>query len=119
MPVTIHNITRYTVQVLTRREGEQAHSYITVRLYDDDNNNRGITVFERYRDGQPPKPIGDYEAQKATAHIDIAHYGAYMDVLRLESPIYLKMSWSQQGKNMVLSQVSIDTKKEVIGDFFR
>lgn len=119
MPVTIHSITRYTVQLLTRKEGEQAHSYITVRLYDDDNVNRGVTVFEHYDDKEPPKPVGDHEAQSATCYIDIAHYRAYMDVLRYESPIYLKMSWTQAGKNAVLSQLSIDTKKEVIGEFLK
>jgi hypothetical protein len=118
MPVTIHAITRYTVQVLTRKEGEHAHSYITVRLYDHDNVNRGTTVFERYGDTQPPKPVGDHDDQKATAYMDTAHYRAYMDILRLESPIYLKMSWTQQGNIKVLSHVSIDTKKEVIGEFF-
>ncbi len=118
MPVTVHTITRYTVQVLTRKEGEHAHSYITVRLYDDDNANRGIMVFERYNGGEPPKPVGDHAEQKATAYLDVAHYRPYMDILRLESPIYLKMSWTQQGKLKVLSHVSIDTKKEVIGEFF-
>ena len=118
MPVTVHTITRYTVQVLTRKEGEHAHSYITVRLYDDDNANRGITVFERYGDDQPPKPVGDHAEQKATAFLDTTHYRPYMDILRLESPIYLKMRWTQQGNLKVLSHVSIDTKKEVIGEFF-
>jgi hypothetical protein len=89
-----------------------------LRLYDDDNANRGIMVFERYGDDQPPKPVGDDAEQKATAYLDIAHYLPYMDILRLESPIYLKMSWTQQGKLKVLSHVSIDTKKEVIGEFF-
>ena len=118
MPVTIHTITRYTVQVLTRKEGEHAHSYISVRLYDDDNANRGVMVFEHYDGDQPPKPVGDHAEQKATAYLDVAHYRPYMDILRLESPIYLKMSWTQQGKLKVLSHVSIDTKKEVIGEFF-
>lgn len=117
MPVTVHSIARYTVQVLTRKEGEDAHTYITVRLYDDDNVNRGVTVFEHYADKAPPKPVGDHEQQTATAYIDIAHHTAYMDVLRHESPIYLKMSWTQAGKNAVLSQMSIDTKKEVLGEF--
>ncbi len=118
MPVTIHSITRYTVQVLTRKEGEQAHSAISVRLYDHDNIIRGTTVFERYGDESPPKPVGDHEEQKVTAYLDTAHYRAYLDILRLESPIYLKMSWTQQGNIKVLSHVSIDTKKEVIGEFF-
>ena len=118
MPVTIHTITRYTVQVLTRKEGEQAHSSLSVRLYDHDNVIRGTAVFERYLDGRPPKPVGNHEEQTATAYLDTAHYRAFIDILRLESPIYLKMSWTQQGNLKVLSHVSIDTKKEVIGEFF-
>lgn len=84
MPVTLHSITRYTVQLLTRKDGEHGHSYMTVRLYDDDNVNRGVTVFERYDGAQPPKPVGDHAAQSVTSYIDIAHYRAYMDVLRYE-----------------------------------
>ena len=46
MSVTIHRITRYTVQVLTKKQGEDAHSFITLRLYDDDNESRAVAVFE-------------------------------------------------------------------------
>jgi hypothetical protein len=117
--VTLHNIARYAVQVLTKKIGEDAHSFITVRLYDHEGVIRGTAVFENFDDGQePPKPTGDYNAQTAVAHIDIAHYPAYMDVLRLENPIYLKMGWTQSGRVRVLSQMSIDTKKEVIGEYF-
>jgi len=118
MSVTIHTITRYTVQILTKRVGEDAHSLTTVRLYDDDNTNRAVIVFENYGDAEPPKPTGDHAAQTATAFLDVAHYQAYMDTLRMEKTLYLKMGWSQQGKTMALSQVSIDTKKEVIGEYF-
>lgn len=119
MTVTIHTIARYTVQVLTRRTGEDAHSYITVRLYDDDNANRGVAVFERYGDQHPPKPTGDYAKQYVTSYLDVAHYAAYMDILRLESPIYLKIGWTQAARNRAVAQVSVDTKKEVIGEFFQ
>jgi len=118
MSVTVHTITRYTVQILTKRVGEQAHSLITVRLYDDDNANRAVIVFENYGDAEPPKPTGDHKAQSATAYLDVAHYHAYLDILRVEKTLYLKMGWTQQGKAMTLSQVSIDTKKEVIGEYF-
>ncbi|MEQ8357262.1 MAG: hypothetical protein RH942_17135 [Kiloniellaceae bacterium] len=119
MAVTLHSIARHTVQVLTKKLGEEAHSFITVRLYDHDDVIRGTAVFEHYGEAQePPKPTGDYKAQTAVAHIDIAHYPAYMDVLRLENPIYLKMGWTQSGRVRVLSQMSIDTKKEVIGEYF-
>lgn len=118
--VTLHSIVRYTVQVLTKKMGENAHSFITVRLYDHDDVIRGTAVFENFAPGQePPKPTGDYKAQTGVAHIDIAHYPAYMDVLRLESPIYLKLGWTQSGRLRQLSQMSIDTKKEIIGEYFK
>jgi len=120
MAVTVHSIARHTVQVLTKKIGEEAHSFITVRLYDHDDVIRGTAVFENYNPGQePPKPTGDYKNQTAVAHIDIAHYVAYMDVRRLENPIWLKMGWSQSGRMRILTQMSIDTKKEVIGEFFK
>ena len=119
MAVTLHHISRHTVQVLTKKIGEEAHTFITVRLYDHDNVIRGTAVFENFDvDEEPRKPTGDYKAQTAVAHIDIAHYSAYMDVLRLENPIYLKMGWTQSGRTRVLTQVSIDSKKEVIGEYF-
>ena len=118
MSVTIHTITRYAVQVLTKKLGEEAHSFITVRLYDDDGKIRGTTVFEDFGDQEPPKPTGDYKTQTATAHLNISAYGPYMDILRLEKPVYLKLGWSQKGRLRTLDQVSIDTKKEVIGEFF-
>ena len=120
MAVTVHRISRYTVQVLTKRMGEDGHSLITVRLYDDDNVSRAVAVFEKHEPGsEPPKPTGDYKAQSATAYMDIAHYKGYMDILREEKTVYLKLGWSQQGKVRSLSHLSIDTKKEVIGDYFK
>ncbi|MFQ5468617.1 MAG: hypothetical protein ACE5DS_10865 [Kiloniellaceae bacterium] len=119
MSLTVHRVNRYTVQVLTKRVGKDAHSMISVRLYDDENVCRGVAVFESYGAAEPPKPTGDYGAQSAIAYLDIAHYPAYMDILRLERTVYLKMSWAQQGKSMSLSQMSIDTKKEFIGEYFK
>lgn len=118
MAITVHTITRHTVQVLTRKVGEDAHSYITVRLYDHENHNRGTIVFERYGPDHPPKPTGDYSEQSVTAYLDVAHYEAYMDILRIEKPVYLKISWTQQRRARSVLQVSLDTKKEVLGDFF-
>jgi hypothetical protein len=118
MAITIHTITRYTVQVLTKRSGETAQSYITVRLYDDDNTNRGVVLFQDYGSENPPKPTGDHDSQSATTYLDLSLYDTYMDILRLEKPVYLKIGWTQQGKLLTVGQVSIDTKKEVIGEFF-
>jgi hypothetical protein len=119
MPLTVHKITRYNVQVLTRKVGEEAHSMITVRLYDEDNIDRGVIVFERHGDGEPPKPTGDYQAKTAKVYLDIAHYPAYIEILRLEKTIYFKIGWTQQGRSRTVSHVSIDTKKEVVGEFFK
>ena len=44
MAITIHTITSYAVQLLTKKAGEGAQSYITLRLYDHDSNNRGIVA---------------------------------------------------------------------------
>lgn len=118
MAITIHTITRYAVQLLTKKSGEAAQSYITLRLYDHDNNNRGVVVFADYGSSEPPKPTGDHGDQSVTVHLDLSFYSAYMEILRLEKPIYLKIGWTQQGRARVVSQASIDTKKEVIGDFF-
>ena len=118
MAITVHTITRYTVQFLTKKAGEQAHSYATVRLYDDDNHCRGVAVFENYKGREPPKPTGDNDEQSATWYLDIAFFDPFMDVLRLEKENYLKIGWTQVGRLPAVAQVSIDTKKEIIGEFF-
>ena len=41
-----------------------------------------------------------------------------MDILRLEMPVYLKIHWTQHGRARSVHHVSIDTKKEVIGEYF-
>ncbi len=41
-----------------------------------------------------------------------------MEMLRLENPVYWKIGWTQHGNAKVVSQVSLDSKKEVIGAFF-
>ena len=46
MAVTIHRITKYTVQALTKKAGEDADSAFIVRLYDDDDRIRGTAVFK-------------------------------------------------------------------------
>ena len=56
MAITIHTITSYAVQLLTKKAGEGAQSYISLRLYDHDNNNRGIVLFSDYGSDEPPKP---------------------------------------------------------------
>jgi hypothetical protein len=118
MKVSIHRISRYAVQVLTRKMGENAHTFITVRLYDDDDALRGTAVFENLGGGEPSKPTGDFSAQTATVHMDIALYDPYMKLLKHERTVYLKMNWTETGRTKTLTHASIDTKKEIIGDYF-
>jgi len=118
MSIDTYKITRHTIQFLTKRVKETAQSMIVLRLYDDDNVNRAIVIFEDHAGAAPPKPTGDHARQQATAYLDIAHHIPYMDILRREKTVYLKMGWTQQGKVRLLSQISIDTKKEVLGEFF-
>ena len=118
MAVTVHSIARYTVQVLTRKAHEQGHAYITLRLYDKEDVNRGVAVFEDYGEEEPPKPIGNHDEQSATCYLDIAYYQAYVDLLRHEKEVFLKIRWTQQGILRTVAQVSIDTKEEIIGEFF-
>ncbi|MCG8361198.1 MAG: hypothetical protein MI920_37040, partial [Kiloniellales bacterium] len=51
-------------------------------------------------------------------YLDIAFFDPFMDVLRLEKENYLKIGWTQVGRLPAVAQVSIDTKKEIIGEFF-
>lgn len=118
MSITIHTITRYTVQVLTKKAGKNAHSYVTLRLYDHENVSRGVAIFESYDGEEPPKPTGDFDDQSTTWFLDIALFGPTMDILRLEKQIYLKIGWTLQRTAQTVAQVSIDTKEEVIGQFF-
>ena len=118
MAVTVHSIARYTLQVLTRKAHEQGHAYITLRLYDNEDNNRGIAVFEDYGGQEPPKPTGNFDAQSVTCFFDVAYFDAFVGVLRHEKEVFLKIRWTQQGNLRTVAQVSIDTKEEIIGEFF-
>ena len=97
---------------------DQAPTRITVLLYDDDGNNPGVAIFDRLGSREPAKPTGDYEKESVTIHFDIDLFDAYMDILRQEETVYLKIGWTQQGKVQTVAQASIDTKEEIIGEFF-
>ena len=118
MTITIHTITRYTVQVLSKKVGEQAQTYFTVRLYDESGNNPGVAVFEKLGSRETAKPTGDHQKESVTIYFDIDLFDAFMDILRQENAVYLKIGWTQQGKVKTVAQASIDTKKEVLGEFF-
>lgn len=117
MSITVHRIENYTVQFLTKRMGERARTSVIVRLYDDDDEIRATVVFKRFGTEHPPKPTGDYDSQICTVYFDSTYYSDYVQVLRVESPIYLKLGWTRPGPSRVLSQVSMDTKKEIIGEY--
>jgi len=91
---------------------------IGLAISDDNGKNCGAAVFENHRDKPPPAPIGDYKAQTATTYMDLVHYAPFMEILRLEKPIFMKIAWMQTGPNKVVSDVSLDTKQEIIGEYF-
>lgn len=115
---TVHTITRHTVQILTERIREESRTAIIVRLYDEADNNPGVVIFRDHSVAKPPKPVGDFDSGKVTCHLQMHAYAAYMDVLRQENPIYLKIAWRQLGAVRQVSHVSIDSKKEILGEYF-
>ncbi len=118
MPVTIHSVRRYTVQVLTKKIGDEPRSSIIVRLYDASDKHCGSAVFETHGDLAPPPPVGDFEAKTANSHMDLRFYQAFIDILRREDELFWKIAWVQARPVKEVSDVSLDTKKEIIGDFF-
>ena len=38
--------------------------------------------------------FGDAERQYVTAYLDVARYAAYVNILRLENPVSLKIGWT-------------------------
>jgi hypothetical protein len=106
------------VQILTERIREESRTAIIVRLYDADGNNPGVVIFRDHEVGKPPKPVGDFDTGRMTCYLDMAAYGPYMDVLRRETPLYLKIAWRQLGPVRQVHHVSIDTKQEILGEYF-
>lgn len=119
MPTTIHKIESYKVQILAKEHGEFPRPCVTIRLYNGDGNIVGTAVFKDYGPEMPAeKPIGRAEEETATAFFDITFYDAFIGVLRYEDELYWKIAWRTLGAVTTCSDVSLDTKKEVIGDFF-
>lgn len=115
---TVHTITRHTVQILTERIREESRTAIIVRLYEADGSNPGVMIFRSSGVGKPPKPVGDFDTKRITCHLEMDAYGPYMDVLRHEDIVYLKVAWRQLGAVKQVSHVSIDTKAEILGEYF-
>jgi len=118
MAVTVHKIERYSVQVLNKRTGEQPKASIIVHLFNDQGAGCGHAVFKAYGDLAPEPPTGDQTAGTATAYYDIDFYQPFADILRLEDELYWKIEWRKIGPRDEVADVSLDTKEEVIGEFF-
>ena len=118
MSTTTHSIAKYTMQVLNDRSGKSTHTRIIVRLYDEEDVARGSAIFEDYGDKEPPMPVGDQDSQSATCFMDLRFFQAFVDMLRLERKLYWKIAWSQVRPAAGVSHVSLDTKKEIIGEYF-
>jgi len=118
MSSSVHKIERYAVQVLSKRSGDAPRPSMTVRLYNEKNENCGTAVFKAYGDAEAEPPEGDANAESATAYYDIAFFEPFIGILRAEDELYWKIAWVQTGPNREVTDVSLDTKKDIIGDFF-
>ncbi len=118
MSSMVHKIERYSVQVLNKRSGGPTVTSVIVRLYNDKDEMCGTAVFRDYGDNAPEPPVGDYVAQSATAFYDIAFFEPLVGTLRFEDELFWKIAWVQTGPRQNVSDVSLDTKKEIIGEYF-
>jgi len=117
MSSTVHKIARYSVQVLNRKSGERRGSII-VHLYNDKDENCGIALFQDYGESVGESPEADAKGDRVTAHYDVSFFQAFIDILRTEDELYWKYHLVQMGPNREVTDVSLDTKKEIIGEFF-
>ncbi|WP_419901938.1 hypothetical protein [Kiloniella sp.] len=119
MPTTVHSISKYTVQILnTKSTPENPKAQIIIRLLNAKDDDCGFAVFKDYGDNNAQNPHGDHKKGTATAYFDIQYYQSFIDVLRLEKELYWKIAWKQTGPNKTVSDISLDTKEEIIGDHF-
>lgn len=117
MSSTVHKIARYSVQVLNQKAGERRGSII-VHLYNEADANCGVVVFQDYGEKPGENPEADAKGERVTAHYDISFYQPFIDILRTEDELYWKYHLVQMGPNREVTDVSLDTKKEIIGEFF-
>jgi hypothetical protein len=118
MATTTSSIAKYTVQVLNNRVGKAFATRIIVSLYDEDDNRCATILFKDSADEELDRPAGDFKTGRVTCHMDMKFYDAFIDILRLERQLYWKVNWVQTGATKEVSDVSLDTKKEIIGDYF-
>jgi len=117
MTSTVHKIARYSVQVLDQRKGNRRGAII-VHLYNDNDENCGIALFQDYATDTGELPQADAKGERVTAHFDVSFYEAFIDILRTEDELYWKYHLVKMGPNVEVTDVSLDTKKEIIGEFF-
>lgn len=118
MPSTVQKVSRYAIQVLNKRTGEAPRPAITVRLYADNGKMIGTAVFKNYGAMATELPVGDHEDENVTAFFDISFYAPFLDILRNDTELYWKTQWTQLGARKEVADVSLDTKEEIIGEFF-
>lgn len=117
MASTVHKIERYSVQVLNQKAGARRGA-IVVRLYNDKDENCGVALFQDYGEASGEHPESDAKGGRVTAHYDVSFFQAFIDILRTEEDLYWKYHTVQMGPNMEVTDVSLDMKKEIIGEFF-
>lgn len=117
MPSTVHKVARYSVQVLNQKAGARRGSII-VRLYNEVDETCGIAIFQDYGEKTGEVPEADAKGERVTARYDVSFFQAFIDILRTEEELYWKYHLVQMGPNIEVTDVSLDTKKEIIGDFF-
>ncbi len=118
MPSTVQKVERYSIQVLNKRSGPAPRPQIIVRLYNDKSRMIGTLVFKNYGDMEAELPTGHDENDNVTAYYDISFHDPVANLLRLEDELYFKVHWVQIGPNKEVADVSLDTKEEIIGEFF-
>ena len=116
---TVHRIARYKIQVLTKVHGESPRPAVTIRLYDSEDAMVGTAVFKDYgTDRAAEVPQGNFDEKSATAYFDITFLDAFVGILRYEDELYWKIAWRTMGAVTSCSDVSLDSKVEIIGEFF-
>lgn len=119
MPSTIHRVTGHNVQVLNKRTGEAPRPCIIVRLYGAGGKMIGTAVFKAYGELQEAElPTGDHNGENVTAFFDISFYEPFVGILRAEEELYWKTQWVQLGPRKEVADVSLDTKEEILGEYF-
>ena len=119
MPSTVQKISRYAIQILNKRTGPAPRPSIIVRLYDDGGKMVGTAVFKNYGDSlEAELPFGQNENENVTAFFDVSFYEAFVGLLRSGEELYWKIQWTQLGARKEVADVSLDTKEEIIGEYF-